>query len=121
MGIRVIHDIDDLASDLAGIATRAPKDMRKVVREGIKIGNQVARKSAKASAGPHGKNYYKRISAEMTGPLQGEFGPHGDVSGNAVGAGWRHGGPNTDLPRAADVVGPAFAKKVARLPDGWFW
>lgn len=121
MQIRVIHDIGDLANDLAGIARRVPKDLNKTVREGIKVGNQVARTNAKRAAGPHGSNYYKRISAEMTGPLTGEFGPHGDVAGNAVGAGWRHGGPNTDLARAGDVIGPALGKKVAALADEWFW
>lgn len=121
MSIRVIHDIDDLANDMVGIVRRAPKDMSKVVREGVKVGTQVARTNAKRSAGPHGKNYFKRVTGEMTGPLEGEFGPHGDVAGNAVGAGWRNGGPNTDLARAADVIGPAFAKKVGNLPDEWFW
>lgn len=121
MQIRVHHTIGDLADDLRGIAVRAPKDMNRTVREGIKVGNRVARTYAKRSAGPHGKNYYKRISAEMTGLLEGEFGPHGDVDDNAVGAGWRNEGPNTDLARTADVIGPAFAKKVRELPDEWFW
>lgn len=125
--IRVIHDIDDLASDIIGIAKKARPDMVKVVREGVKVGTSLARDYAKESSGIHGKNYYKRISGQMFGVvafggaagISGEWGPHD--GGLPVGGGWRHSTPNTELDRSADQVGPAFVGEVRRLPDRWFW
>ena len=127
MRVIVLHTIDDLADDLRAIAVRAPKDMRAVVREGIKVGESLAKDNAKAAGGPHGKRYYKRISSEMHGNvtfggvtgISGEWGPHD--GGTPVGAGWRHNGPNMDLEKSADVVAPAFVGEVRRLPDKWFW
>lgn len=125
--IRVIHGIDDLASDMAKIPVTARKDMVGVVREGIKVGASLARDNAKRSSGPHGKRYYKRITSEMHGAvtfggvtgISGEWGPHD--GGLPVGAGYRHGPPNMDLANSADVVGPAFYGEVKRLPEKWFW
>lgn len=119
--IRVVHDIDDLANDLAAIPPKMRKQGNAVVRRSIREGNAFARGYARAASGVHGKNYFKRLSAEMTGPLEGEYGPHGDVVGNAVGAGWRHGPPNTDLEKSQDVIGPRFAKSVGEMIDGLFW
>lgn len=124
--IRVIHGIDDLASDMRKIPPRARKDMRAVVREGIKVGESLARDYAKAHSGPHGKRYYKRITSEMHGDvtfggvtgISGEWGPHD--GGTPIGGGWRNS-VNLDLPNSADVVGPAFYGEVRRLPDKWFW
>lgn len=119
--IRVTHDIDDLTADLTRIPPQMVRDGNKVVRRSIREGNALARSAARAASGPHGKNYFKRITAEMTGPLEGEYGPHGNVVGNAVGAGWRNGPPNTDLEKSLDVVGPKFAKAVDDMVDGLFW
>lgn len=119
--VRVAHDIDDLANDLAAISLKVEKALPGVVSRNIREGNAIARGIARAEAGPHGKNYYKRLTAEMTGPLTGEYGPEGDVAGNAVGAGWRNGPPNTDLPKSLDIQGPKFAKDVGNVLDGLFW
>lgn len=119
MRVTVIHNIGDLSTDLAGIAKRVQPDMAKVVRKNVNAGTRLAKANARAAAGPHGTNYYKRISGEMTGPLEGEFGPHD--GGTPVGAGYRHGGVNMDLPNAADVIGPKFADDVDDAVDGWFW
>lgn len=119
--IRVTHDIDDLENDLTHIARTARSDMAGVVRKNVKEGHRLAQRFARAASGPHGRLYYKRITSEMTSPLSGEFGPTGKVAGNAVGAGWRHGSGNTDLLRAADVVGPALADDVQDLAGRWFW
>lgn len=125
--IRVVHSIGDLASDMTGIAQKARPDMVKVVREGVKVGTSLARDYAKEASGPHGKAYYKRITGEMHGVvsfggasgISGEWGPHD--GGTPIGGGWRHGAPNTELARSADVVGPALVGEVRRLPDKWFW
>ena len=119
--IRVEHTLHDLARDCERVAVKARKRMVTVVPKQIKQGNAAAQRFARAAAGPHGTNYYKRITAEMTGALSGEFGPTGDVAGNAVGAGWRNGGPNTDLAKAADIQGPKFAKAAGDILDGLFW
>jgi hypothetical protein len=119
--VHVSHSIGDLASDLAGIPPKMVREGNKVVRRNVNAGNKLARRYAQSEAGPHGKNYFKRITAEMTGPLEGEYGPEGDVVENAVGAGWRGGPQNTDLPRSLDVVGPQFERDVSEMVDGWFW
>lgn len=130
-GIRVEHHIGDLANDLAGIARKAPKDMNDTVREGIKVGNSVARDFAKRSAGKHGKHYHRAFTAEMrkTYPSvdsvvhSGEYGP--DISrpqgGMSFERGSRNQKPHLDLARSADIIGPALAGEVRRLPDRWFW
>lgn len=130
-GIRVIHNIDDLANDLAGIARKAPKDMNDTVREGIKVGNSVARDFAKRSAGKHGKHYHRAFTTEMRKPYasvdsvvhSGEYGP--DISrpqgGMSFERGSRNQKPHLDLARSADMIGPALAGEVRRLPDRWFW
>lgn len=118
MKIRVFHDLDDLAEDLRTIATTTKARMHGVVRDNVRLGEHTAQRLAKASSGPHGLNYWKRITGEMTGDLDGEYGPH--AGGLPVGGGWRHG-ENTDLPRSVDIVGPKFAKDVSDEVDDLFW
>jgi hypothetical protein len=119
--IRVFHGIDDLANDLKRIPAKARKEGSKIVRTNVREGREQARMYARASSGPHGKSYYKRITSEMLGPLEGEYGPTGQVAGNAVGGGWRNGPPNMDLPKSADVIGPQFADDIGDMVDGLFW
>lgn len=119
MQIRVEHSIGDLASDMAAIPPTAMRDMVDTVRKNTEAGMRYAKGFARQSSGPHGTNYYKRITSDMTGPLTGEYGPHD--GGTPVGAGYRHGPPNTDLARSADLIGPRFARDVEKLPDRWFW
>src|SRR5690349_1822783 len=110
--LRVEHTIDALLADEKQILARARGDMSRTVRKNVAEGLRLAKNFAIESSGPHGKLYYKRITGEMTSPLTGEYGPHGVVDNNAVGASWRHGAPNTDLPRSADIVGPKFSHDV---------
>jgi hypothetical protein len=120
MRVRVIGGVGDLARDLEGVAVRVKPDMRGVVNESRKSAEMRARGFAREKAGPHGKDYHKRISSEMTGELAAEIGPSGVPKSNFVGAGFRHG-VNTDLPRTADIVGPEMAAGVRRKIGGWFW
>jgi hypothetical protein len=117
MRIRVFHDLDDLAEDLRTIATTTKPRMIDVVDDNVKLGERVAKRFAKESSGPHGLNYFKRITSESNG-LEGEYGPH--AGGLPVGGGWRHG-ENTDLARSVDIVGPKFAKDVSDEVDDLFW
>lgn len=117
MSIRVIHSLGDLADDLRTIAVTTRPRMVGVVRGAVKFGERTAQRLAKESSGPHGLNYWKRITSELTGPLEGEYGPH---AGNMIGGGWRNG-ENTDLPRSQDIVGPKFAKDISDMVDDLFW
>ena len=121
MRIRVTDTIGDLADDMRAIPakfeTRAPKVVAKNAREGNKRAQIIAR----TKAGPHGKNYWKRLTSEMTGPLSAEYGPEGDPKTDFVGVGFRHGGNNNDLPESADLQAPKFVKDIGDIVDGLFW
>ena len=119
--VRVSHGIDDLRSDLAGIPVELASKAPRILRRNADQGNRLAQKFAKGAGGPHGLHYHKRMSAELLSPTEAEYGPEGVVEENAVGAGWRNGPPNTDLPRSADIQGPRFASDVSALVDGLFW
>jgi hypothetical protein len=121
MRVHVTHDIGDLADDLAAIPAKVYRQAPRIVKRNVEQGNRLAQNFARAASGPHGRLYYRRITAEMTGALEGEYGPTGNVAGNAVGAGWRNGPGNTDLPRSADVQGPKFADDIADMVDRLFW
>jgi hypothetical protein len=116
--VRVTSTLGDLAADLDRIAAKAKPELSKVVARNVTQGNKVAQGIARRASGKHGKNYWKRLTSELTGPLSGEFGPHD--GGTPVGAGYRHG-RNTDMAKAADIIGPRFAKDVSKTVDGWFW
>lgn len=119
MRVIVINDLSDLAGDTRAIpakfALKAPAVVRRYTNEGLKVAKGIAR----TKAGPHGTNYYKRLSAESAG-LAGEYGPEGDPKTNFVGVGFRHG-RNRDLPQSADLIGPKFAESALETADGLFW
>ena len=117
--IHVEHSgVADLAADLRSIAVTAPAHMVGIVRDNVAFGERTAQRLAKESSGRHALNYHKRITGEMTGALEGEYGPH--AGGTPVGGGWRSG-ENTDLPRSLDIVGPKFAKDISDEVDDLFW
>lgn len=118
--IRVANDLSDLARDTAAIAVGGRAAMVPVVARYGQMGNNAAQRFARQRSGPHGKNYFKRLSAEMRTPLSWEYGPEGDVVENAVGAGWRNGPANTDLERSMDYVGPRFADAVGKTAERLF-
>lgn len=131
MKVRARHHINDLTGDLLEIRATARKDMRAVVRDGIKAGNILAKGYAERSSGEHGKWYPRAFRAEMhtslfgggAGAISGEYGP---VTGPRQGRmsfewGSRNQPPHRDLNRSADVIGGSFAQEVRRLPDKWFW
>lgn len=113
MKVRVRHRIDRLADDYAAIPTKAVVQMRGIVSDNIDYGRDLAKALARANAGPHGKDYYKRINSEMTGLLEGEFGPDGSPKTEFVGVGFRSG-TNHDLDAAADAL-PASTSRDVRM------
>lgn len=117
-----------LEGDLRDLAKRSDRDLRDVVREGIRQGNRVAKDSAKRTAGAHGKHYHRAFTEEMhpsagMGTYSGEYGPDESKpqGGMSFERGSRNQPPHLDLAKSADAIGPAFAKKVSALPDRWFW
>lgn len=119
--VRVTHNgVADLARDMEALPVKAASAFAGTVRTDLFEGNEIAKGFAKAGAGPHGKNYFKRLSAEMTGPYSGEYGPEGTPKSNFVGVGFRHG-TNMDLPNSADIIGPKLAKDLRKDVDGLFW
>ncbi len=120
--------LDGLAKDMDRIAATARKDMVGVVRDGIRVGRDIARANAKKSAGRHGKHYPRSITSEMKlygalGLIAGEYGPDPALpqGGMSFESGSRNQKPHLDLARSADIVGPAFASSVRETVDGWFW
>lgn len=130
MRINVRHDIDDLANDLMAIAKRVRPDMRAVVRDGVKVGADLAKANARRTAGEHGKHYPKAITSEMHSGLglfgnsiSGEYGP--DASRPQGGMSFEFGSRNQpahlDLARSADIIGPSFERSVDDQVSEWFW
>lgn len=126
----VHHDIGDLADDLASIARRVKPDMRGVVKDGIRVGRDLARANAKRTAGAHGKHYPKAITDEMGGGLglfgntiSGEYGPDSALpqGGMSFEHGSRNQPPHNDLAKSADIVGPSFLRSVDDQVREWFW
>lgn len=115
MRVRVTHTLDGLVRDLAAVKPKFDVEAPALVERNANKGNASAQSMARERSGPHGKAYYKRLSAEMTGPLTAEYGPHD--GGTPVGAGFRHGGVNTDLPNSADIIGPKFADEVGDMAE----
>ena len=130
MRINVRHDIDDLANDLTAIAKRVRPDMRAVVRDGIRVGADLAKANARRTAGGHGKHYPKAITSEMHSGLglfgnsiSGEYGPDASrpQGGMSFEFGSRNQPPHLDLARSADIVGPSFERSVDEQVSEWFW
>jgi hypothetical protein len=134
MTIRVSHTLDDLESDLRKIATTSRSDMRDVVRDGIRAGNELAKANARRKNGPgsHSRKYPGTFSAAMHSGkglfgnvISGEYGPrpagqgllapileNGSRSGNAA---------QLNLARSTDVIFPQFAVEVRTMAASWFW
>lgn len=120
MRVSVTHHLGDLERDLAEGPVTVASETPGIVHRNLVEGNRIAQGFAREKSGPHGKDYYKRLTAEMTGPDKGEYGPEGIPKTNFVGAGWRHG-VNTDLPRSADLIGPKLDADARDLLDKVFW
>ena len=114
MRIKVRHTVDRLADKYEKIPAQAIVGMHKIVADNVDYGRDLAKALAREKAGPHGQAYHKRITSEMTGLLEGEYGPTGSPKTEFVGVGFRSG-INTDLPQSADRVGPAAAADLRKL------
>src|SRR5690348_13415199 len=131
-GLRVTHHLDRLEADLRRIPVEAAAEMNAIVREGIKVGNIVAKDFARESSGTHAKLYPGKFSAEMgktfsgfgSRIIHGEYGPRVGGQGNLAPIlenGSRHNKAHLNLARSADLMGPALAGEVGRMVDRLFW
>lgn len=121
MRVKVRHRIDRLAAKQSRIPSELAAKAPGVVKDNADYGRDLAKALARAKAGPHGANYYKRISSEVSGDLglfgntwSAEYGPTGIPKSDFVGVGFRNGN-NDDLPRSADAAGPALARDVRKM------
>lgn len=125
--------VTDLASDMAGLPPKIARDSIKTVRDGIRVGNALAKANARRTSGSHGKHHHRAYSAEMHGLTQniasqgftysGEYGPDAGKpqGGMSFEEGSRNQRPHRPLGRTIPMVAPAFHAEYARKIDGWFW
>lgn len=117
MRVRVVGGVGDLARDLAAAPPKFIRSASSTVRRNAVEGNKIAQRLSRQKAGPHGKNFYKRMTSEMTGPLTAEYGPEGSPKTEFVGVGFRSG-ENLDLPNSADLIGPKVADELGDAAEG---
>lgn len=128
--VRVISSLGDLERDLREIAPKAKAEFQGVVREAVKVGNQVAKDNARRTAGKHGKLYPRAFSSQMNrggglfgNTYSGEYGP--DIAkpqgGMSFEFGSRNQKPHLDLARSADLIANALPGEVRGVLDGLFW
>ena len=113
-------NLNDLASDLRGIAQTTPRRMSKVVRGAINRGNRNARAFA---AEQHtmfsdvDADYAPTFTAEMRGQLAGEYGPENVGEGSkAPGYEWgsiNQASPHRNLDRSLDIEAVEFPLDVS--------
>jgi hypothetical protein len=115
-----IEGIADLGDDLKTIPRTFRLRAGAVVAKNAEIGNHIARGIAEKAAGPHGKDYFKRLSAEAVGPLAWEYGPEGPPKTDYVGVSGTAGAMR-DLEKSAERIAPRFARDAGRLLDSLFW
>lgn len=128
MRIKVTHTVDDLVRDLVRIPAMASRDVRAAVRHGAMTGNLLAKEHAKANAGPHGKDFHKRLKWDAPrhslfggAGWSAEYGPTGVPKSDFVGAGYQHGDGNTDLEVSQGPAIGLVAQDIRRAMDDWFW
>lgn len=108
--------IPETARDLQAVPVTIAAEGGAIVHRNGESLNRLARAIGKKKAGPHGSNFFKRISAEMLTPLSVEVGPSALLGERYTGVG-APGGPERDLKEALAKVAPEFAKDVADLRD----
>ena len=134
MKVSVSHSLDGLERDQREILRRAPGELRNVVVEGIRAGNELAKGYARTKNGPKStaRKYPGTFRTEIHGAARlaavsiysGEYGPVAQGQGqlaHILEQGKGNNAPQNNLARSTDIIGPAFAKETRDLLDGWFW
>lgn len=103
----------DLQAANVTIRTQGPAIVH---RNGERL-DRVTKAISRQKAGPHGKNFANRISAEMIAPLAVEVGPSPLLGTRYVGVGGS-AGVERDLTEALAKVLPKFEQDADDLMDG---
>lgn len=118
-------NIRDLAADFDTVPARATRAAAREVSDIADRGLQVAKASARRTAGRHGKHYHRAITKERRDALglSWVYGP--DVAlrqgGMSFEFGSRNQKPHLNLNRSADIIGPELgrvADAIAREVHG---
>lgn len=109
------NTIDETIRDLEAVPGEIHGKGVAIVHRNGERANRLARNIAKRKAGPHGKDFFKRISAEQTG-LSVEIGPSALLGLRYVGVSGSEG-VGRDLDETLVKVVPKFAKDAEDLMD----
>lgn len=123
MRIRATNSLGDLIAALSEAPVKLVTEGSEIVRSNIEAGNRAGKTFAKATSGVHGKHYPNAFTAQMTGALQGEWGPDASrmQGGMSFERGSRNQKPHLDVLRSADVQAPRFQDDVSDLADRLLW
>ncbi|MGZ5422634.1 MAG: hypothetical protein ACXWDF_10720 [Aeromicrobium sp.] len=126
MATRIYHSLDELERDMRTVTTTFKPRMAEQVRDVALDGNRAGRRSARRTAGAHGKHYFKAFGVERLTPLSYEWGPDAEHPGGQGGMSFERGSrnqkPHHDIAHAADVHGaPDLARRANRVLDRLFW
>lgn len=121
--VTVVH-LNPSAPDLLRVVARIPVDMARTVKANVEQGGRKAANNSRRTSGTHGKHHPASITAEMTGVMQGEWGPdrakpQGDMdfeygSGNQT-------APHLPVTKSGDVQVPKWHRDTSKAIDRWFW
>jgi hypothetical protein len=114
-------NLNDLAGDLREVGKVTPKRMSGVVRNAIKRGNRNARAFASEDHTMHSAvdaDYPLSFTAEMRGPLAGEYGPDASLPQGSKAPGYEFGSinqasPHRNLDRSVDIEAVEFPMDVS--------
>jgi hypothetical protein len=109
--------ISETARDLQAAAVKIPTEGAAIVHRNGEDLNRVTRAISRMKAGPHGRNFANRISADMIGPMAVEVGPSPLLGERYVGVDGS-AGVERDLTEALAKVLPKFEKDASDLMDG---
>lgn len=133
MGMRFVHNVDDLASDLTKIAADFKAGAPKRVGDSAREGNAEAKRIARARYGKgHARKYPGTFTSERMSPFLGfgvgvyaaEYGPVARGQGNLapiLERGSINNPAHHNLDQSADLCGPKFARDMLDFADGLFW
>ncbi|HEY9354189.1 MAG TPA: hypothetical protein VIP28_13095 [Nocardioides sp.] len=110
------NGLNELIADLIAVPGKVYGEGTAIVHRDGERAKRFARNVARRNAGPHGALFYKRITAEMTGPLTSEIGPTAPASGHYTGVD-DPAGPGRDLDEAFAKIRPVFGKHASEFMD----
>jgi hypothetical protein len=114
---RTTHTLADAARDLEKVPGKIATEGSAIVHRNGDRANRITRAIARKKAGPHGENYFKRVTADMVTPLKVEVGPSALLGTRYVGVGGT-AGVNRDLEEALTKVTPQFVRDAEKFMDG---